>query len=94
MTIYRDDTDRSRFLDILAKVVERYEIRCHAYCLMPTHYHLLIETPKANLSAAAKYLSGVYALRWNRRHERVGHVFQGRFKAQLVEATERERGHI
>lgn len=83
MTIYLDDHDRKEFLGIVATTIERYSVRCHAYCLMPNHYHLLLETPKANISAAVKYLNGVYALRWNQRHKRVGHVFQGRFKAQL-----------
>ena len=85
MAIYCDDTDRFRFLALLEHTVERYRVECHAYCLMANHYHLVLRTPDANLSRAIHYLNGVYAQWWNRRHERVGHVFQGRFKAQLVD---------
>lgn len=79
------DTDRADFLRILAAVVGRRKWLCHAYCLMPNHYHLLIETPHANLSAGMQYLNSVYSMRFNRRNARMGHVFQGRFKALLVE---------
>ncbi len=57
---------------------------CHAYCLMGNHYHLLLETPESNLSKGRRQLNGVYTQRFNRRHRRVGHVLQGRFKAILV----------
>ena len=83
--IYTDDQDRSTFLAVLAAVVTRSQWLCHAYCLMDNHYHLLIETPQGNLSAGMRQLNGVYTQRFNRRHTRVGHVFQGRFKAILVE---------
>lgn len=83
--IYRDDGDRERFLSILAHVVDRYAWLCHAYCLMDNHYHLLVETPKPNLSLGMRQLNGLYTQAHNRRHRRVGHVFQGRFKAILVE---------
>lgn len=83
--IFADDADRSRFLIVLASVVERYRVRCHAYCLMGNHYHLLLETPDANLSAAMRQLNGVYTQRFNRRHERCGHLLQGRFGAELVD---------
>ena len=83
--IYTDDQDRSTFLAVLAAVVTRSQWLCHAYCLMNNHYHLLIETPQSNLSAGMRQLNGVYTQRFNRRHGRVGHVFQGRFKAILVE---------
>src|SRR5713101_1874876 len=63
----------------------RYRVRCHAYCLMGNHYHLLLETPEGNLSAAMRQLNGVYTQRFNRRYERCGHVLQGRFGAQLVD---------
>jgi putative transposase len=85
MAIYDDDVDRCRFLTTLATVVDRYRIECHAYCLMPNHYHLILRTLEPNLSAAMQYLNSVYAQWWNRRHTRVGHVLQGRFKAQLIQ---------
>ena len=83
--IYTDDQDHSTFLAVLAAVVMRSQWLCHAYCLMDNHYHLLIETPQGNLSAGMRQLNGIYTQRFNRRHTRVGHVFQGRFKAILVE---------
>lgn len=83
--IYEDDVDRQRFLDVLAGVVERFNWRLHAYCLMGNHYHLLIETPDANLSKGMRQLNGVFTQQSNQRHRRVGHLFQGRFKAILVQ---------
>jgi putative transposase len=83
--IYRNDADREDFLRGLASVIGRYHWRCHAYCLMDNHYHLLLETPEANLSKGMRQLNGLYTQRFNRRHRRVGHVLQGRFKAILVE---------
>jgi putative transposase len=85
MAIYCDDIDRCRFLAVLERMVEQYSVECHAYCLMSNHYHLVLRTLEANLSRAIQYLNGVYAQWWNRRHTRVGHVLQGRFKAQLIE---------
>lgn len=79
------DADRELFLNTLAGVVTRYQWICHAYCLMANHYHLLVEMPKANLSIGMRQLNGIYTQRFNRRHHRVGHLFQGRFKAILVE---------
>ena len=83
--VFFTDTDRQLFLDTLTGVVSRYGWICHAYCLMANHYHLLVETPKANLSLGMRQLNGIYTQAFNRRHRRVGHVFQGRFKAILVE---------
>jgi REP element-mobilizing transposase RayT len=83
--IYLDDGDRRRFLATLRSVTERFNVRCHAYCLMGNHYHLLLETPAANLSRAIRQLNGVYAQSFNRRHDRTGHLFQGRFESRLVE---------
>jgi putative transposase len=84
--IYRDDdVDRADFLNILCAVVKKYNWLCHCYCLMDNHYHLLIETPDGNLSPGMRQLNGVYTQSYNRRHGRVGHIFQGRFKAILVE---------
>ena len=83
--VFRDDEDRETFLATLAWVVERFGWCCHAYCLMGNHVHLLIETPQPNLSRGMRQLNGVYTQRFNRRHRKVGHLFQGRFKAILVE---------
>jgi putative transposase len=83
--VYQDDKDRSRFLKILGDVVARFNWICHAYCLMQNHYHLLIETPEADLSRGMHLLNGVYTQWFNREHRRVGHLYQGRFKATLVE---------
>jgi putative transposase len=82
--IYKDDEDRTAFLDILAETNKRYWL-CHAYCLMNNHYHLVIETPDGNLSRGMRQLNGVYTQAYNRQHGRVGHIFQGRYKAILVE---------
>lgn len=83
--IYEDDADREAFLSLLSVVCESYNWTCHAYCLMSNHYHLLLETPDANLSKGMRQLNGVYTQKFNRLHNRVGHVFQGRYKAILVE---------
>ncbi|MCL5043314.1 MAG: transposase [Gammaproteobacteria bacterium] len=83
--IYEDDNDRLSFLALLSELCQQYQWVCHAYCLMGNHYHLLLETLEANLSSGMRQLNGVYTQRHNRRHERVGHVFQGRYKAILVE---------
>ena len=83
--IFLDDEDRGLFVGVLAECVSRFGWLCHAYCLMDNHYHLLIETPGGNLSAGMRQLNGIYTQRFNRRHGRVGHIFQGRFKAILVE---------
>ena len=84
-SIFKDDTDRELFLGTLTQVVERFHWLCHAYCLMNNHYHLVIETPDGNLSKGMRQLNGVYTQAFNRRHHRVGHLFQGRFKAILVQ---------
>lgn len=83
--IFRDDQDRKNFLETLAAVVKRHNWLCHAYCQMDNHYHLRIETPDANLSKGMRQLNGVYTQRYNKRHGKTGHVFQGRFKAILVQ---------
>lgn len=84
-SIFEDDEDRETFLELTESVVSRYNWLCHAYCLMGNHYHLLVETPDGNLSQGMRQLNGTYTQRFNRRHGRVGHVFQGRFKAVLVD---------
>jgi len=82
--IYLDD-DRHKWLELFAQVCERYNWRCRAYCLMSNHYHVVIETVEGNLSKGMRQLNGVYTQYFNRRHQRVGHVFQGRYKGILVE---------
>ncbi len=83
--IFLNDKDRLSFLKILQDLCETINWICHAYCLMDNHYHLLIETPDGNLSKGMRQLNGVYTQTFNRHHNRVGHVFQGRFKGILVE---------
>lgn len=83
--IFVDDTDRLKFLEVLGGVVERFAWVAYAYCLMPNHYHLLVETPEGNLSRGMRQLNGVYTQAFNQRHGRAGHIFQGRFKAIVVE---------
>jgi REP element-mobilizing transposase RayT len=83
--IFLDEFDFEAFLGDLAEAIDRYGWLCHAYCLMDNHHHLLIETPKPNLSRGMRHLNGVYAQGFNLRHERCGHVFGGRFGSKLVE---------
>ena len=83
--IFKDNQDRRWFLDILYEVNKRYNWICHAYCLMTNHYHLIIETPDGNLSRGMHQLNGVYTQIFNRRYHRAGHLFQGRYKAILVQ---------
>jgi len=83
--IFKDDSDREIFLDILYKVNKRYNWICHAYCLMDNHYHLVIETPDGNLSKGMRQLNGVYTQTFNKKYRRVGHIFQGRYKAILIQ---------
>ena len=83
--IVRDNEDRRKFIQVLKDMIEQYQVLCHAWVLMDNHYHLLLETPQANLSRAIRHLNGVYTQAFNRRHYRVGHLFQGRFKSIIVE---------
>lgn len=84
-SIYETDADRHGFIALLADVCETYNWMCYAYCLMSNHYHLLIETPEANLSRGMRQLNGVYTQQFNRINHRCGHVFQGRYKSILVD---------
>jgi REP element-mobilizing transposase RayT len=84
-TIYLDDIDRKAWLALLGDVCQRQNWMCHTYCQMTNHYHLVMETPEGNLSKGMRQLNGVYTQTFNRRHRRVGHVFQGRYKAILVD---------
>jgi putative transposase len=85
MTVFLDDIDYRHFVFLLGDVIEEFGIQCWNYCLMPNHYHLTLQPGRPNLSEAMRRLNGNYALWWNRRHQRVGHVFQGRFKDQIVD---------
>ena len=83
--IFRDESDRKKFLEILSASIEQFVVRLHAYVLMDNHYHLLVETPLGDLSRAIRHLNGVYTQYINRRYKRVGHLFQGRYKAIVIE---------
>src|SRR5580704_14396855 len=85
--IVKDDADRARFLATLAEACAKTEWQIHAWCLMPNHFHLVVETPQANLVAGMKWLLGTYTGRFNRRHRLFGHLFSGRYKAQLVDGS-------
>lgn len=77
--LYRDDRDCEVFLGVLDTAVRRFRWICHAYCLMTTHFHLLIETREPNLARGMQWLNSAYAIRFNKRHSRRGHVFQARY---------------
>lgn len=83
--IFLDDTDRVSFVSLLGKEIQQQGWLCYAYCLMGNHYHLLLETPEPNLSRGMRRLNGVYTQKFNWRHQRRGHLFQGRYKSILVE---------
>ena len=82
--MFLTETDYEVFLTGLGLAQHLDGLLCHAYCLMPNHYHLLVETPRANLDDAMQRLNGTYALRFNRHHERTGHLFQGRYGSTLI----------
>jgi len=84
-TVFTSEADRKLFLNALSMVVERFAWLVHSYVLMDDHYHLAIETPKANLSQGMRQLNGVYTQCFNRAHDQVGPIFQGRFKSILIE---------
>ena len=83
--IYRDDSDRWQWLEVLGSVCDRFNWVVHAYCQMTNHYHLLVETVDGNLSRGMRQLNGYYTQCFNRRHGLVGHLYQGRYKAILVQ---------
>lgn len=89
--IFRDDLDRTGFLELVAEVRAEYGWRILAYCLLGNHYHLLPQTPEPNLASGMRQLNGVYAQSFNRRHDRTGHVLEGRYGARLVQADEHLR---
>lgn len=84
--IYADDGDRALFLTVLATALQRCQASALAYCLMSNHYHLVLQTQEANLSQLMRQVNGVYTQAFNRRHGLTGHLFQGRFKAILVDS--------
>lgn len=86
--IFFDDRDRRSFVGVVRDSLRRFHWTCLTYCLMPNHYHLVLRTAKPNLSQGMRHVNGVYAQRFNRRHDRCGHLFQGRFGATLVESDE------
>ena len=85
--IFRDDADRKRFLETLGEACAKTDWQVHALCLMGNHFHLVVETPKGNLVAGMKWFLGTYTARFNRRHKLFGHLFSGRYKALVVDAT-------
>jgi REP element-mobilizing transposase RayT len=85
MCIFLDATDYRKFVDVFGEVVEEFDVECWNYCLMPNHYHATLQPSRPNLSQAIRRINSTYAQWWNRRHGRVGHVFQGRFKDQIVD---------
>jgi putative transposase len=85
--IFPTDVDRHDFLKTLAEACQKTGFEVHAYCLMSNHFHLVVETPKANLVAGMQWLLSSYTLRLNHRHKLFGHVFSGRYKALLVDGT-------
>jgi putative transposase len=87
-SLFRDDVDRRRFVELLESCAKTYLWECHAYCLMTTHYHLVLEVPRTELSAGIQYLNGRHAQRFNRRHERYGALFAERFTARVIESEE------
>lgn len=83
--IYLDNKDPSKWLELLGQICERYNWQCHAWCLMTNHYHFVVETVEDNLSQGMRQLNGVYTQYFNHVHHRVGHIFQGRYIAILVD---------
>jgi putative transposase len=83
--IFRSDKDREYFLDLFGFIIERFHWLCHAWCLLDNHYHLILETPEGNLSRGMRQLNGIYTQKHNWKYMKTGHVFQGRYKAILVD---------
>lgn len=86
--IFRDDADRNKFLDILSTNLKLYRVELHSYVLMRNHFHLILMTPEANLRKFMQRFNTTYTVYFNRRHRRIGHLFQGRYKAILIEKDE------
>ena len=86
--VFLEDGDREQFFKLIGEITRLWGLRVHAYCLMDTHYHLLLQTPKGELSRAMRHLDGIYTLKFNRSHGRDGPLFRGRYKAILIDAEE------
>ena len=85
--IFRDDSDRVLFIETLGQACAKSDWQVHAYCLMSNHFHLVVETPKANLVAGMKWFLGTYTNRFNRKHKLFGHLFSGRYKSLFVDGS-------
>jgi len=85
--IFHDEADRQRFIETLGEACGKTGWQVHAFCLMPNHFHLVVETPQANLVAGMKWFLGTYTGRFNRRHKLFGHLFSGRYKALIVDSA-------
>ncbi len=90
--IFYDESDRTAFLETLGQACAKTGWQVHAWCLMANHFHLVVETAQPNLAAGMKWLLGTYTQRFNRKHQRWGHLFGGRYKAQLID--ERSPGYL
>jgi putative transposase len=88
LRLFRDDRDYGRFLEKLGRAVEEAEVRLYLFCLMGNHFHLVLETPKGNLSRMMQKVSTAYSVYFNRRHQRHGHLLDGRYKAKVVEGDD------
>jgi len=86
--IFKDNRDRERFLSTLAETCVKTGWQVHAYCLMPNHFHLVVETPQANLVSGMKWFLGSYTGGFNRRHKLSGHLFSGRYKSLVVDGSD------
>ena len=89
--LYRDGEDCRTFLQLLAQVIPRFGWHCYALCLMTTHYHLVLESTRRALSLGVQRLNGLYAISFNRRYERKGHLFGGRFWSSVIETEQHLR---
>jgi putative transposase len=87
-SVFLDGDDRRRFLRLLRSCEDAYWWTCHAFCLMTTHYHLIVESEREKLSRGVQLLNGRYAVQFNRRHGRFGHLFAERFSARVVESED------
>lgn len=84
--IFNEEDDYAMFVELLKEASEAWSIRICAYCLMPNYYHLLVQTPEANISRAMRHINGIYTQRFNRRHGCDGQLFRGRYKSIVVDA--------
>jgi putative transposase len=85
-SIFEDETDRLLFLRILDRVVREFKWTCHSYCLMNSHYHLILQTSEPNVASGMQYLNGVYSQRFNKRHGRIGHLMEGRYWSRIIDS--------